>query len=204
MKKVLILSALVLLLTGVTKARADQPPFALISGACLTSPNFGNMPFCFDLSTHEFYYWSGTAYVASPGGNFDPTAPGPIGGTTPAAVTGTTITATTGFVASAAQTDKALNVSNGGHISNPLGTGTLPTVGTGTVAAGGTDTAMRVTGGTSPVTVTFHTAFAVAPVCVCSNGTTAADGCKTSSEGTGSVVVTTASTDTFSLICIGK
>ncbi len=190
-------------------AKADQPPFAMISVACLTSPDFGGMPFCFDTATHLFYYWSGTAFVASPGGNFDSTAPGPIGGTTPSTgafttVTGTTITATTGFVASAAQTDKALNVSNGGHISNPLGSGTLPTVGTGTVAAGGTDTAMRVSGGTSPVTVTFHTAFAVAPVCVCSNGTTAADGCKTSAEGTGSVVVTTAGTDTFSLLCIGK
>jgi hypothetical protein len=100
--------------------------------------------------------------------------------------------------------DKTLNVSNGGHISNPIGSGVAPTTGTGTVVAGGTDTAMRVTGGTSPVTVTFGTAFAVAPVCVCSNGTTAADGCKTSAEGTTSVVVTTASTDTFSLVCVGK
>lgn len=113
-------------------------------------------------------------------------------------------TPTVSAITASSTGDKAINASAGGHISNPIGAGTPPTTGTGSVTAGGTDTAMTVTGATSPVTVTFGTAFAVAPVCVCSNRTTAADGCKTSSEGTGSVVVTTASTDSFSLICIGK
>jgi hypothetical protein len=100
--------------------------------------------------------------------------------------------------------DKTLNVSNGGHISNPIGTGTPPTAGTGSVTAGSTDSAMTITGATSPVTITFGTAFAVAPVCVCSNVSTAADGCKTSSAATGTIVVTTASTDSFTMICMGK
>ena len=110
----------------------------------------------------------------------------------------------TSVTASGAGIDKAINASNGGHISNPLGTGTLPTVGTGTVTAGGTDSAMEITGATSPATVTFHTAFAVAPICGCTNESTAAHGCAVGSTGTTSTIVTTAGTDSFTLICIGK
>ena len=172
---------------------------------------------CLDRTTGVMYVWTGSAWSGLTSVSL--TAPGPIGGGTPStgafttlsttgaitaggavAVTGaisatTSVTGATGVFTGSG--DKTVNISNGGHLSNPIGTGAAPTTGTGSVVAGGTDTAMRVTGGTSPVTVTFGTAFAVAPVCVCSNGSTAAHGCATSSEGTTSVVVTTASTDTF-------
>ena len=120
-----------------------------------------------------------------------------------AAITPSTVAAS-GAITTTATGDKVISATNGGHISDPIGSASLPTVGTGTVTAGGTDTAMIVTGATSPVTVTFASAFAVAPVCVCSNISTAAHGCAVSSPGTGSVVVTTAGTDSFGLICIGK
>jgi hypothetical protein len=100
--------------------------------------------------------------------------------------------------------DKAINASAGGHISNPIGAGTPPTIGTGSITAGGTDSAFIATGATSPATVTFGTAFAAAPVCVCSNISTAAHGCAVSSPGTTSIVVTTAGTDSFGVICVGK
>jgi hypothetical protein len=183
----LIIAAL--MFTAAT-ARAQQPTFAMLGvNGCSGATPFGGAQWCFDSdTTTNPGVWYNNAGV------FTLVSGGSGGGANPSFTT-VTITGTG---------DKSLNIANGGHISDPLGTGTLPTVGTGTVAAGGTDNSMRVTGGTSPVTVTFHTAFAVAPVCVCSNGTTAADGCKTSAEGTASVVVTTASTDTFSLICFGK
>jgi hypothetical protein len=119
---------------------------------------------------------------------------GAIGGTTPAAGTFTTLTATS-------SADKALNVSNGGHISNPIGTGTPPTSGTGSITAGGTDSAFTCTGGTSPVTVTFGTSFAVAPSCGCSDITSAT--AIKAVPGTGTIVVTTTATDSFSCVCIG-
>jgi hypothetical protein len=186
MRKIFVLVAAALIL-GTAQARAQQPTFAMLApNGCSGATPYGNASYCFDsVTTANPGLWYNNAGV------FTSVA---TGGSTPSFTT-VTITGTA---------DKTLNIANGGHISDPLGTGTLPTVGTGTVAAGGTDNSMRVTGGTSPVTVTFHTAFAVAPVCVCSNGTTAADGCKTSSEATTGVVVTTASTDTFSLICFGK
>lgn len=170
-----------------------------ISSACSTftpstAPPDSNRALCLDSTSGGLYVWGGSSWSALA---TSLVSPGPIGGTTPSTGAFTTVTVTS-------TADKALNVSAGGHISNPIGAGVAPTTGTGSVVAGGTDTSMRVTGGTSPVTVTFGTAFAVAPVCVCSNGSTAAHGCATSSEGTTSVVVTTASTDTFSLICFGK
>ena len=100
--------------------------------------------------------------------------------------------------------DAVINAAQGGHISSQLGSGVLPTVSTGTVVAGGTDNAMRVTGATSPATVSFTTNFAKAPVCTCSDETAALGACKTSSPAVGSVVVTTTGTDSFDLICIGK
>lgn len=158
-----------------------------------------NTALCLDRTSGSIYvgYSSGWTLFANA-----LTAPGAIGGVTPAAGTFTTLTATTTSVASAS-TDKALNVSNGGHISNPIGTGTAPTTGTGSVTAGGTDTAAVVTGGTSPVTVTFGTAFAVAPICVCSD-VTSNHACSVGTVGTGSFIVTTTSTDTFMYVCIGK
>ena len=268
MKRILVLALFAAALMLPNLARAQQPPFIQLGGgihgapACAGALQYGGNGWCFDNplnTTHNIYYWNGTAWTVLTNGSSSFASPLQLNGTssgdilissgaTPTAYT-LTLKATvpaqgdlldfsngTGQVASLADVatgsvlvsggvatvpaysatpsvtsvtatgsvDKTLNVSNGGHISNPIGTGVAPTTGTGTVVTGGTDTAMRVTGGTSPVTVTFGTAFAVAPVCVCSNGTTAADGCKTSSEGTGSVVVTTAGTDTFSLICVGK
>jgi hypothetical protein len=146
------------------------------------------------------------------------TSPGAIGGTTPAAGTFTTLNATSapalgaiGGTTPAAGTfttttvtssaDKALNVSNGGHVSNPIGTGTPPTSGTGTITAGGTDSAFTCTGGTSPVTVTFGTAFAVAPSCGCADITSAT--ALKAVPGTTTLVVTTTGTDSFSCVCIG-
>jgi hypothetical protein len=101
--------------------------------------------------------------------------------------------------------DKILVLKNGGHISSLLGTATLPGVSTGTVTAGGTDNAMEVTGATSPATVTFNTAFAAQPICVCGDETAATGVCKAVPNANGqTVVVTTAATDSFNLICIGK
>lgn len=81
--------------------------------------------------------------------------------------------------------------------------GTAPTSGTGTVTAGGTDAAMEVTGGTSPVTVTFGRAFTVQPICVCTDETSATGVCKAVPNSNGAtVVVTTASTDSFNMICL--
>ena len=183
------------LIFSVAQVHAQQPPFAQIGGGSKTQKTcngaqvYGNMPWCFDWNTQTnpgIWYNNGGTWTLVSGGSGSGANP-----------SFTTVTIT-------GSVDKTLNVANGGHISNPIGSGVAPTTGTGTVVAGGTDTAMRVTGGTSPVTVTFGTAFAVAPVCVCSNGSTAAHGCATSAEGTTSVVVTTASTDTFSLICVGK
>ena len=99
--------------------------------------------------------------------------------------------------------DKALNTTNGGHLSSLLGTGTLPTVGTGTVTAGGTDNAMEVIGATSPATVTFHTAFHAAPICVCGDETAAVGACEVAAVAA-TAVVTTTGTDSFTLICVGK
>jgi hypothetical protein len=101
--------------------------------------------------------------------------------------------------------DETLQLTQGAHITSLLGSASLPTVGTGTVTAGGTDTAMQVTGATSPVTVTFTTTFHAKPICVCSNESTAAHGCGAVANSNGqTVVVTTAGTDTFDMICMGK
>jgi hypothetical protein len=198
-KRVVFMVGAVLIFVA-AQAQAQQPTFAQIGGGnktlktCNGAQVYGALPWCFDWNTQSnpgiYYNNGGTWTLVSGGGG---------GGLTP-----TFTSVTTGTLTATGTGDKTVNIANGGHLSNPIGTGTPPTTGTGSVVAGGTDTAMRVTGGTSPVTVTFGTAFAVAPVCVCSNGTTAADGCKTSAEGTTSVVVTTAGTDTFSLECIGK
>lgn len=92
-----------------------------------------------------------------------------------------------------------------GHLIASQGVAALPTVGTGTVAAGGSDFAMEVSGGTSPVTVTFAAAFLGKPVCACNDITSATGVCKAVPNSNGAtVVVTTASTDTFELICVGK
>lgn len=83
--------------------------------------------------------------------------------------------------------------------------GTIPTVGTGTVTAGGTDAVMEVTGATSPVTVTFGTAWTVKPQCVCSDETSGTTACKPVPNSNGqTVVVTTASTDSFAMFCFGS
>jgi hypothetical protein len=82
---------------------------------------------------------------------------------------------------------------------------TAPTAGTGTVTTGSNNSVMEVTGGTSPVTVTFGTAYGHKPFCVCSNETTAADGCKAAANSNGqTVVVTTAGTDSFGMYCIAN
>lgn len=75
----------------------------------------------------------------------------------------------------------------------------LPTIGTGAITAGGTDCSFLATGATSPATVTFGTSFLVAPNCNCSDQTSA-----TAAKvvpATGSVVVTTTGTDSFSCTC---
>lgn len=98
-------------------------------------------------------------------------------------------------------TFSALNA--GPHIIS-LG-GTAPTSGTGTVTAGGTDSVMEVTGGTSPVTVTFGTAWTIQPICVCTDETSATGVCKAvPNSNKQTVVVTTASTDSFALICMAS
>lgn len=153
---------------------------------------------------------------------FNPAVPGPIGGTTPGAGTFTTLNATSapalgaiggttpstivGTTITASSTgDEALKTANGGHLSSLLGTGTLPTVGTGTVTAGGTDNAMEVTGGTSPVTVTFNTVFHAKPICTCGDETAAVGACEVVANSNGATaVVTTTATDSFTLLCVGK
>ncbi len=101
--------------------------------------------------------------------------------------------------------DLIVLASNGGHISSQKGSASLASPGTGTVTAGGTDNAMIVTGATSPVTITFATAFSAVPICVCSDITSALGACKAVGGGGGaSVVVTTTGTDSFNLVCIGK
>jgi hypothetical protein len=105
---------------------------------------------------------------------------------------------------SAAGTDIALATTNGGHINTILGTGTIPTCGTGTVSTISTDNAFKVTGATSPATVTFHTAFGAEPVCVCNDLTSALGACKAVPNSNGAtVVITTTGTDSFEAICIG-
>lgn len=100
--------------------------------------------------------------------------------------------------------DLEINASQGGHISSQIGAGTIPTCGTGTVTAISTDNAFRVTGATSPATVTFHTAFAAQPVCTCNDETSALGACKAVPNSNGAtVVITTTGTDTFDGICIG-
>lgn len=99
--------------------------------------------------------------------------------------------------------DETLNLTNGGHYSSTIGGGVAPTVGTGSMTAGSTDTALSTSGATSPATVTFGVQFHAAPVCVCSDNTTPANGCKVV-PAVGSAVVTTAGTDSFSMICMGK
>ena len=109
-------------------------------------------------------------------------------------------------VTSATFTGTGLNIldaTNGGHIDSLKGTAALPSPGTGTVTAGGTDNAFLLTGATSPVTVTFATAFTNAPVCVCSDVTSALGACKAVGS-TGTVIVTTTGTDSVNVICIGK
>ena len=101
--------------------------------------------------------------------------------------------------------DEEMVVSGGGHFSSLLAAGSLPTVGTGTVTAGGTDTAMEVTGATSPATVTFTTPFHAQPICVCGDETAATGVCKAVPNSNGqTVVITTAATDSFNLVCVGK
>lgn len=97
--------------------------------------------------------------------------------------------------------DKTLLMTNGGHISSVPGSSTQPSPGTGSVTAGSTDNAFTVTGGTSPVTVTFGTAFAAAPSIACNDGTSATAVKVVPSTTT--AIVTTTGTDTFSCIAIG-
>lgn len=105
---------------------------------------------------------------------------------------------------SAAGTDIALATTNGGHFNSQLGTGTIPTCGTGTVSAISTDNAFKVTGATSPATVTFHTAFGAEPVCTCNDLTSALGACKAVPNSNGAtVVITTTGTDSFEAVCIG-
>lgn len=111
----------------------------------------------------------------------------------------------TGVFQIASPADEALSVLNGGHITSLIGTGAAPTSGTGSVTAGGTDTAFEVTGGTSPVTVTFGTAYHAKPSCACNDETSALGACKAVANSNGqTVVVTTTATDSFNAICIGK
>ena len=149
---------------------------------CTGITAFGNAEMCFDSTNNMAPYTlnSSGAFVAQP-------------------LTTGALTATTATITSSA--DKALNVSNGGHISNPIGSGTAPTSGTGTITAGGTDSAFTCTGGTSPVTVTFGTAFAVAPSCACSDVTSAT--AVKAVPSTSTLIVTTTGTDSFSCVCIG-
>lgn len=180
----LVLAIALVMLYGGT-SRAQQPTFAMIGNPCSSSPQFGGAQWCFDAvnaATHNVYYWNGTGWTQS-------------------ATSFTTLTATSAALSGTA--DETLSLTQNGHISSLLGAAALPTVGTGTVTAGGTDNAMRVTGATSPVTVTFTVAFHAAPICVCSNESTPAHGCGAVST-TGNVAVTTAGTDTFDMVCIGK
>lgn len=201
-----------------------QDLHAIVSSAGCTgigTNQYGNAQLCYDSSSSMAVYGRDTngnwAIINNATNTFSTltvsgaatfgsiTSPGAIGGGTPAAGTfttlaGTTITGSTSVVASASA-DKALNVSNGGHISNPIGTGTPPTSGTGTITAGGTDNAFTCTGGTSPVTVTFGTAFAAAPSCACSDVTSAT--AVKAVPGTTTLVVTTTGTDSFSCVCVG-
>lgn len=206
-----------------------HPPVAFTSNiGCSGVSNFGNAELCYD-ATANFtpYYWAGSSGFLAASISPTPTTV-VITGTNAAVVpltvvgasaqsadlvdidtSGPTIVSkfnsagafTTSSATLTATGDKALNVSNGGHISNPIGTGTPPTSGTGTITAGGTDSAFTCTGGTSPVTVTFGTAFAVAPSCGCSDITSAT--ALKAVPGTGTVVVTTTGTDSFSCVCVG-
>ncbi len=308
-----------------TRARADQPPFAMLSSSCATSPDFGFMPFCFDTTSGSYYFWNGTAFVgpavttgaitATGASKFNagaanqvpitvkgfaaqssdlqdwdnstpavlasvnssgqfvsglggtqqgaftingatsgsatittigaagtafnyilPTSAGAVGslltsgntsqqvwladGATGTILTGAGVTTIPAFSAtptisgtlidqtsvqvSVASADLALATTNGGHYNSLKGSASLPTVGTGTVTAGGSDNAMNVTGATSPVTVTFQTAFGASPICVCNDVTSALGACKAVVSSGAAVVVTTTGTDSFNLICIGK
>jgi hypothetical protein len=101
--------------------------------------------------------------------------------------------------------DKSLLLSNGGHLSSLLGTGAAVTSGTGSVTTGSTDNAGEVTGCTSACTVTFGVAWAAKPMCVCNDITSATGVCKIVPNANGlTAVVTTAGTDSFEFICIGK
>lgn len=82
---------------------------------------------------------------------------------------------------------------------------TVPTSGTGTVTAGGNNSIMEVTGGTSPVTVTFGTAYVNKPFCLCGDETSATGVCKVVPNANGATaVVTTAGTDSFVLQCVAN
>lgn len=77
-----------------------------------------------------------------------------------------------------------------------------PTAGTGTVVTGSSDCFFSVTGGTSPVTVTFGNGitYANAPLCVCSDLTSATQTAKPAPTTT-TVVVTSTGTDSFACSC---
>lgn len=148
---------------------------------------------CSDTGSGALYVWNGTAFAAATSGL---AAPGAIGGTTPAAITGTTITGNTALISP---------VVTGGKFNTSATDITPPTSGTGSVTSGSTNSVMEVTGGTSPVTVTFGTAFTNKPFCVCGDETSATGVCKVVPNANGATaVVTTAGTDSFVLVCVGN
>lgn len=64
MKRIAVLILGLALLVGARSAMAQtQPPFAIVSGGCSSSLNYGHMPFCFDTGLGFAYYWNGTAYT---------------------------------------------------------------------------------------------------------------------------------------------
>jgi hypothetical protein len=57
-----------LMLAVAASAHAQQPTFAMSSANCAKSPQQGNAIWCFDNVTHQMFYWSGSAFTASPPG----------------------------------------------------------------------------------------------------------------------------------------
>lgn len=82
-----------------------------------------------------------------------------------------------------------------GHLQFQTGTGAVDTDVQGTCTAAASTTC----------TVTFATAFTVAPVCVVTDQTTAANNAlKAAPSTTNLVITTTSSSDVFSYFCLGK
>jgi hypothetical protein len=71
----LLLSLLTLAAPALARAQGAIT-FAMQSLDCAHSPHFGSVQWCFDTTAHGLYYWSGSAFVATPntgGGTFSDT-----------------------------------------------------------------------------------------------------------------------------------